>query len=142
MLKAVIDTNCLLASISPKSVWYRLYELFEEEKFEWYVSNEILTEYEEKLTDIYSASTARLVLTILMVAPNVSFQEAYYKWQLIEQDADDNKFVDVAIAGGVDYVVTNDNHFNVLKPIDFPHVTIIGLTEFLELFDFRKNTAG
>lgn len=89
MLKDVIDTNCLLASISPKSVWYRLYELFEEEKFEWYVSNEILTEYEEKLTDIYSASTARLVLTILMVAPNVSFQEAYYKWQLIEQDADD-----------------------------------------------------
>ena len=47
MRRAVIDTNCLVASIIPRSPYYRLYELFKAEAFEWVVSNEILTEYEE-----------------------------------------------------------------------------------------------
>ncbi|WP_460551208.1 PIN domain-containing protein [Hymenobacter daeguensis] len=50
MRRVVVDTNCLLASISPRSPYYRLYQLFEAEAFEWVVSNEILTEYEEQLT--------------------------------------------------------------------------------------------
>ncbi len=37
MIKAVIDTNCLLASISPRSTYYKLYRLFEAEAFEWVV---------------------------------------------------------------------------------------------------------
>lgn len=134
MIKAVIDTNCLLASISPRSVYYKLYRLFEAEVFDWIVSNEILTEYEEQLTEKYSAVTADLVLTILVVAPNTLFQEAYYNWQLIEQDADDNKFADVAIAAGADYLVTNDAHFDILKTYAFPQIRTINLADFLALF--------
>lgn len=51
---AVIDTNCLLASIPPQSKHYWLYLAFKEQRFEWLISNEIMAEYEEKLTDIYS----------------------------------------------------------------------------------------
>lgn len=134
MMRAVIDTNCLLASIPPQSANYKLYRLFEDESFEWVVSNEILTEYAEKLTDTYSARTADLILTILTVAPNTLFQEAYYHWQLVEDDADDNKFADVAIAAGVDYLVTNDGHFNRLKNLPFPQVRVLTLPEFLALF--------
>lgn len=49
-MRAVIDTNCLLASIPPKNSHYWLYEAFRDEYFEWLISNEILTEYEEKLS--------------------------------------------------------------------------------------------
>lgn len=134
MHRVVVDTNCLLASISPRSPYYRLYQLFEAEAFEWVVSNEILTGYEEQLTKHYSAATAHLVLTILTVAPNTHFQEAYYNWQLITADADDNKFVDVAIAAGADYLVTNDRHFQVLRAVEFPRVPVVSLVEFLKLF--------
>lgn len=134
MPRVVVDTNCLLASISPQSPYYRLYELFESEAFEWVVSNEILTEYEEVLTRYYSARTAHLVLTILTVAPNTHFQEAYYKWQLVTADPDDDKFVDIAIAAGVDFLVTNDRHFQPLLQLEFPRVPVITMQEFLTMF--------
>ena len=90
-MRVVIDTNCLLASVPPKSVHYWLYKSFENEEFEWFVSNEILTEYEEKLIERYSKTTADIVLTILTIAPNTTFSEPFYNWQLIENDADDNR---------------------------------------------------
>ncbi len=45
-------------------------------------------------------------------------------------DKDDNKFVDLAIAVGADYLVSNDKHFDILKSIDFPKVQVINLEEF------------
>jgi putative PIN family toxin of toxin-antitoxin system len=127
---AVIDTNCLLASIPPQSNHYWLYLAFKEERFEWLISNEIMTEYEEKIGSKYSEKTANYVLSILSVAPNVIFDEPYFKWNLIEQDPDDNKFADLTIAGNADYLVTNDKHFNPLKTIDFPKINIVTIDEF------------
>lgn len=46
----------------------------------------------------------------------------------------DNKFADVAIAAGVDYLVTNDGHFNCLKNLPFPQVRVLNLADFLALF--------
>ena len=134
MCRAVVDTNCLLASLNRNSPFHRLYQLFANEAFEWVLSNEIVTEYEEILTKHYSAATAKRVLEILLVAPNIYFQEAYYKWQLITDDPDDDKFVDVALAAGVDYLVTNDRHFQPLLQLPFPKVPIINLQGFLATF--------
>lgn len=134
MRRAVIDTNCLLASHNRNSPFHRLYELFVSETFEWILSNEILTEYEEVLTQQYSAATAQRITEILLNAPSTSFQEAYYKWQLAEADPDGNKFVDVAIAANADYLVTNDRHFEVLSQLEFPRVPVVSLREFLSSF--------
>ncbi|MGI4874753.1 MAG: putative toxin-antitoxin system toxin component, PIN family [Janthinobacterium lividum] len=134
MRRAVVDTNCLLSSLNRNSPFHRLYTLFASEAFEWVLSNEILTEYEEILTSHYSAATAQRVTEILVNAPNTSFQEAYYKWQLIAADPDDNKFVDVAIAASVDYLVTNDRHFHPLRQLEFPRVPLLSLQEFLATF--------
>lgn len=129
-MRAVIDTNCLLASVPPRSKHYWLYLAFKEECFEWVISNEVLAEYEEKLSEIYSENAANIVLKILSVAPNVIFTEPYFKWNLVEKDPDDNKFVDLAIAGNADYLVTNDKHFNDLKELEFPKVNIVNIEEF------------
>jgi predicted nucleic acid-binding protein len=92
-----------------------------------------MSEYEEKLSSIYSGNTANLVLSILSTAPNVTFAEPYFKWNLIEQDADDNKFTDLAVAGNADYIVTNDKHFSVIKTLDFPRLNVITLEEFRDI---------
>ena len=63
---------------------------------------------------------------------NVKQINVHFKWNLIELDPDDNKFVDCAIAGRVKYVVTNDKHFKILKEIPFPKVDIISIDDFLE----------
>lgn len=83
------------------------------------------------MTRRYSASTAQQVHEVLITASNTYLQEAYYKWQLIEADPDGNKFVDVAIAANADYLVTNDQHFAVLKQLEFPQVPVVSLQEFL-----------
>ncbi|HVW13013.1 MAG TPA: putative toxin-antitoxin system toxin component, PIN family [Mucilaginibacter sp.] len=133
MIKAVIDTNCLLASIPPQSNYYWLYKAFRDQRFQWLISNEILTEYSEQLTAKYSERTAHLVISILCVAPNVVFTDPYFRWQLIAADADDNKFADLAIAGNADYLVTADKHFNVLKDLEFPRLNVISLSKFKEI---------
>ena len=134
MRRAVVDTNCLLASLNRNSPFHRLYQLFISEAFEWVLSNEILTEYEEILTSHYSAATAQRVTEILLNAPNTSFQEAYYKWQLLAEDPDDNKFADVAVAAGADFLVSNDHHFLPLRQLSFPRIPLVSLPEFLAAF--------
>ena len=134
MRRVVVDTNCLLASINPRGAYFALYELFIANAFEWVLSNEILTEYEEQVTRRYSARTAQQVHEVLTTAPNTCFQEAHFRWQLIEADPDDNKFVDVAVAANADYLVTNDRHCEVLNQLEFPRVPVVSLQEFLSSF--------
>ena len=74
---------------------------------------------------------------MLLSAGNVEKQDVFFKWQLIEVDKDDNKFVDCSIAGNVDFLVTNDRHFDVLKSLDFPQITVINIDEFIELLKFK-----
>lgn len=132
-MRVVIDTNCLLASIPPQSSHYWLYKAFRDLKFEWLISNEVLTEYNELLSSYYSSQTAEIVLNVLSVAQNVIYTEAYFKWNLITNDPDDNKFVDLAITGNADYIVTNDKHFDILKGLDFPELNVVSLNQFREI---------
>ncbi|MBL7797151.1 MAG: putative toxin-antitoxin system toxin component, PIN family [Saprospiraceae bacterium] len=135
-MKAVIDTNCLIASIPRRNPEYWLYQAFRDEAFEWVISNEILAEYEEKLAEFYSLQTANLVANILLTASNVILAEPFFKYGLIPQDPDDNKFSDLAIASNVDYLVTNDRHFQVLKTIEFPTVSVVSLAEFQQILKY------
>lgn len=132
-MRVVIDTNCLVASIPPRGEYYWLYEAFEAEKFDWLISNEILTEYMEKLADLYSDQTAHLVYSIISTAVNAIFSDPFFKWQLIEADPDDNKFADLAVAGNADYLVTNDRHFDILKEVQFPRFNVISLDAFKKI---------
>ena len=54
-------------------------------------------------------------------------------WENSSKVADDNKFVDCAICGNAELLVTNDAHFDILKTIGFPKVEIIKLQEFVNI---------
>ena len=43
----------------------------------------------------------------------------------------DNKFVDCAICGQAEYLVSNDKHFKVLNDIHFPPITLVTLQEYI-----------
>ncbi|QNU68960.1 hypothetical protein EHE19_004175 [Ruminiclostridium herbifermentans] len=60
--------------------------------------------------------------------PNVYKVDIYYNWNLITNDADDNKFVDCTIASNAQVLVTQDKHFEVIKNIEFHRVNVIGVT--------------
>ena len=95
------------------------------------VSSEILNEYEEILASHSSALLAHSVVQALLNRANVIKVVPTYFFNLIESDPDDNKFVDCAICGSAELIVTNDAHFNVLKRINFPVVDVKSIKEFI-----------
>jgi len=129
----VLDTNCLLQIISRRGVYYDLWLAFLAGKYVLCVSTEILQEYEEILCQQTSPRVADIVIETILCAPNVKRFDPRYKWGLISADPDDNKFVDCAIIANAGYIVSDDNHFKILKEISFPQVIVIQLNEFARI---------
>lgn len=128
----VLDTNCLLQSLSQRSQYYKVWEDFVMGRYVLCVSNEILEEYEEIISSHMSSLAARIAVETILRANNVVRVDAQFRFNLIAADIDDNKFVDCAIIANADYIVSEDSHFNVLKSIPFPRVEVKRLREFYE----------
>lgn len=128
--RVVIDTNVLLVSISSFSKYHWIYQLIIRKELEVFITNEILTEYLEIISDKYDVSTAKSVVRTLIELENVHQTQVYFNFNLIKNDPDDNKFVDCAISSNVDYLITNDKDFNILKRIKFPRVNVVNIAEF------------
>jgi putative PIN family toxin of toxin-antitoxin system len=131
-MKVVLDTNCLLISVSSRSKFFWLWQAFLKGKFAICYTTEILNEYAEILFRYVSAEFAKNIIDTIVNAPNAERVTVYYKWNLVTSDPDDNKFIDCAISANANYIVTNDRHFNVLKDIEFPKVNILTINEFKE----------
>lgn len=129
-MRIVLDTNCLLASLSKRGAYFNVWRGLQEGKYTLCVSNEILEEYEEIIAQKTNSVIASNVIQTLLNAPSVELIDAFFKFELIKKDPDDNKFVDCAIAGNATYVVSNDSHFGILKEIDFPKLILKSLQEF------------
>jgi len=132
-MKIVLDTNILLQSIAHASRLRPIWQSFLDETFDLYVTAAILLEYEEKLAEKTSWKVAINIISLIDEAPNAHFISVYYEWNAITADYDDNKFFDAAVAANVDYLVTNDAHFNSAKKLFFPKVKIVTAEEFLNL---------
>jgi len=130
-MRVVLDTNVLLVSITPKSIFYPIFDSFLKEEYELCVTTEILLEYEEILKIKVGLELASAIISIIENAPNTIFITRYFEWNLITVDLDDNKFVDCAIAANAKLLVTEDKHFNVLKQISFPKVQLINIKKFI-----------
>lgn len=133
MNNIVLDTNCLIISLARKSRFYSVWRDFFEGKYILCYTNEILTEYEEILTQKLGHEIAGHIINVILTRKNTQKLDVYFHFNLIQADTDDNKFVDCAIMANASYIVTQDHHFDVLHSIDFPKVDVIGIEEFLKV---------
>ena len=131
--KIVLDTNCLLVSISKYGEAYPVWRGFLDGKYTLCVSTEILEEYEEIIASLTTPDVARNVVDAILKRKNVERIDPHFHWHLITADPDDNKFVDCAFAAGATYIVSDDSHFDVLRDIPFPQLLLLRLKEFLEI---------
>ncbi|SES10242.1 putative toxin-antitoxin system toxin component, PIN family [Pedobacter rhizosphaerae] len=137
-MKVVLDINVLLISIPQKSKFRPIFNAIINGTFNIVISNNILSEYveiiEQKTTPLIASNIAEMLLNL----SNVQKVEIYFEWKLIQSDVDDNKYVDAYICSNSDYLVTNDQHFKILKQIDFPSVKLLSIDEFLSLIENDK----
>lgn len=132
-MNIVLDTNCLLMSLSRRSPYYPVWRDFVDGKYTLCITNEILAEYEEILTDKVGAEIASNVITAILDLPNTKMIQVYYHLRLITADPDDDKFVDCAFKANARYIVTQDHHYDVLKQTPFPFIDVVGIDEFIKV---------
>jgi putative PIN family toxin of toxin-antitoxin system len=138
-MKVVIDSNVLLVAVGKRSRFRPIWQAFMNGDYQIVISEEIIHEYEEILNEHSAPGVTELVMEILSVSPDVIYKRIYYAWNMIKSDPDDNKFFDAAVAGNVDFLVTNDSHFNDLLHINFPRINIINANYFLTVLHDLKS---
>ncbi len=113
--RAVLDTNILLQSLPSKGRFRPIIESFEQRLFTIILSTEILLEYEEVLKDLGGIRAWPAFHALVHLQPNKLLVSPTYRWQAIVHDPDDDKFVDAAVAGDADWIVTEDSHVDTLN---------------------------
>ena len=85
MRKIVLDTNCLLSSLSRRGKYFNVWRGMQEGKFTLCVSTDILEEYQEIIEQKTTAVIASNVIQTLLNLPNVEFITPYYhfRWVLL-----------------------------------------------------------
>ena len=136
-MRIVLDTNVLLISLPLKSKYRPIFDALRAGEFELVVSNDILLEYHEKISEKTSSEIADNVLKLILSLENCSLQSTFFEWGLMHNDEDNNKYTDCALVANADHFVSEDRHFNILKDIDFPKLSVIRADDFLELVKSR-----
>lgn len=131
-MNVVLDTNVLIVAISSHSPYRPIFDSFLKEEYSLCVTSDILMEYEEIIGRYLGNKIATNVLQLIENSPNINWITRYYKWELIKDDPDDNKFVDCAIAGNAKFLVSEDKHFHILREIEFPKLNLVNAKEFLK----------
>jgi putative PIN family toxin of toxin-antitoxin system len=132
-MRIVLDTNILVRAVSGRSMNSKVFDYLFNQEYTLCISTEILLEYEEILSRIYDKEIAELVISSILLLPNVIRTEVYYDMRLITSDADDDKFANCAFAANAHFIVSDDKHFSILKKIDFPKISVVSYDIFLQM---------
>lgn len=128
-MKVVIDTNVLLVCISKRSRLHWIWEALINERFTLCVTTDMLAEYAEIIERHMSFPAAEAVLSTIENLANIERVTVWYRLNLLN-DADDNKFVDCAIATNANFIISHDRDFSILKNLSFPRVEVIDTEDF------------
>jgi uncharacterized protein len=114
-----LDTGVFLQMFGRKQPFHALLRALLDGRLILALSTEILLEYEEITVRLSGAERWRDVVTLLELLAqlhgNIRQIEPHYRFGVVLDDPDDNKFCDCAIAAEADFVVTEDAHFAALK---------------------------
>lgn len=133
-MNIVLDSNVILQVAFTQKPLRIVWDKLISGAYTLCVTDDILYEYQEKVIDCFhNEQLANLLIDTLLNCEYVKRVETYFRYNYIQADKDDNKFVDCALASNARYIVTEDSHFNELKAIRFPKVDICNLSEFIKL---------
>ena len=130
MKRVVLDTNIVISSALGGALVLVL-EKWGEAKFTVVVTTDIIEEYFEVLNrskfGLKQETIDRIARFIYQFSEFIIPEE---KIKFIEDDPKDDKFLEAAVAGKVDFIVSGDKHLLDLK--EFRSIPIITGREFLD----------
>ena len=133
-MTVVVDTNVVLGAFSEGHPNRPIVEAWLTGELRWAVTTEILLEYEEILRQRSGSVRAEKAMQLIDVMMSVGFCQRVipqFRWNVIRNDPDDDKFADCAIASEADFIITEDGHFAALNGLGFKPCAI-SPTAFIE----------
>jgi putative PIN family toxin of toxin-antitoxin system len=135
MTRVVLDANVFVSAIlSPKGAPARILRAWRDERFQLVVSEPILAEiaqvlryprlkkrhgWVESQVDEFVADLAHLAILVYPEKP----------FAVVAEDPSDNRYLECAVAGAAEYLVSGDQHLLELKSLD--DVTILSPAAFV-----------
>ena len=136
MKRVVLDTNIVISSVLGGAL-VLIFEKWDQGIFIVVVTSDILREYFYVINrpkfKLKQETIDKIVRYLYQFSEHVVPEE---KIQVIEADPKDDKFLEAAVAGKVDFIVSGDNHL--LEINEFRDIPIISGREFLDWL--KENT--
>ena len=128
-MKVVLDTNIFISGIFWKGSSNKVILNWREGKFTLVTSLEAVSEIIKVLKDFkIKLSDDMIKEWIDLIIRNSIIVEPIEKITIVKDDPKDNIFIETAVAGNVDYIISQDNHLLKLK--EFRGIKIITPEEF------------
>ena len=133
----VLDTNMIISAVlSPTGTVAEIINLWEQEAFEVATSAALIAELRRALTyervRKFVKLTAEELERLLRFYTSAAIMvESEIKLDEVQEDPDDNRVLECALASQASYIVTGDNHL--LKLGEFEGIVILSPAGFLTL---------
>jgi hypothetical protein len=133
MIKVVIDANVFISSFfggNPK----KIIDLWKKGEIKLCLSREIVDEYIEVLRrfGLQNENELQELLNIFSEGHNIIFSATTPSLKIIEQDPDDNMFIECAVALGCSHIISGDKHLQQVK--NYIRIKIVNPKEFIIQF--------
>ena len=141
--RVVLDTNVFISSFVLRKSLVRIADAWQRNCFTWILSPEIQQEYFSVISRPKFSQTQEEIISIFDLLSNAieigAIEKATpkEKLQVIHDDPKDNIFIECAIAGSADYIVTGDQHL--LKLGNYRKVRILSPRSFLQFLGLSKD---
>lgn len=129
--RVVFDTNVLVSATLNESKPYAVLELAEREEITSIISPGIINELEDVLSrerlpferEQIDEFVGKVLSASELVTPEISLEA-------VEDDPDDNKILECAVAGNADYIISGDSHL--LDIGEYRDIRALNPDQFLE----------
>lgn len=135
-IRIVIDTNIYISAIFWNGRPREIIDLGRDGKILIFTSVDIEIEIADKLRTKFKLAEEDVNLILLDFSAFTLPIRPDRKVSAVQDDPDDNKFIECAIESRADYIVSGDAHLLNLK--EFEGIKILRASEFLEIFDIQK----
>jgi uncharacterized protein len=134
-MRLVLDTNIFISGIFWEGNFCSLIiDKWKNKEFELIISLDVIEELIKTLKSFKIMMPEEIILQWQnLILENSIIIEPFEKIFVIKEDFDDNKFLECAVEGSADYIISQDNHLLNLK--EFQGIKIVTPEEFLKIFE-------
>ncbi len=134
-MRVVVDTNVVVSTfLSPTGAPAGVLAHWQNQSFEWVVSDLLLREYHrallyDRVAARHGMSTEEVAEVVMELRRFALVVEPQKNLAIIREDPDDDRVLECAVAGDPDYIISGDKHL--LRLREYRGIPILSPSAFL-----------